>query len=796
MLNAAMDSVVLVKGWKKTASWSFPRGKIAKDEDDLTCAIREVYEETGFDIEAAGLVPKNREVKSIEVNMREQQMRLFVFRDVPMNIDFAPRTRKEISKIAWWKLSELPAFRKKNQQQQQDPTPSSGKFYMVAPFLVPLRKWVIEQKKKDSKRIAGNQYLSAGMSHDEFLTEEDQGAESAAQMSSYEQPAGPELDTLEGATAALGRLLKIQPPTQGLQPEAVAQSPATNSGEALLALLRPATSNQHPPANAPPHTPLEHMVMPPSMPKTPHHQQPRPPHFSAMPPPPAFPIHPQDEPFSYREPNYQNGRNTNNMLGFQHGHIGAQNPPRPHGNPHSYQSENLVHPQPLPPHVQRAVFTGGPVHSPVVPQPVQQNSPHFNSTVSVAASNPQFPGLHAPMVPPTVKQTPKLTSHSLALLNAFKVRDQAADEPSRPNDLPLQRFTQAPPQVSLSSPRVPQELPAEGSQPGQMAPPPPIVVQPNAGTLSANSITPRQPISATQKSTLLDLFKSPTTQPASLAKPVTATALPTSTTPSAVELSAVEPLSTSASTTSALLNDKRTPDNMAANGAVPVLNPESNLPFRAVSILARPPKIGDKEPPSATGSELDSKPQSKGKKPVARTSNGIPTRKSPEKPFQPQILKRPTQTPPKSQQPSVPARAAAFAPPQNAARIPPSPSAVVPGATSYLPQQGSFPMPQSPTTIQPAGSSFPSPQADRRTSQAAEHKQTLLSLFGKTQATRASPPRRTEPIEPSMMASSKSRVGSLVSGDGTSRRGSQTPISPADKGFLLGYLDAVAKGSR
>jgi len=34
----------------------FPRGKINKDEKDLDCAIREVYEETGFDIKEAGLV--------------------------------------------------------------------------------------------------------------------------------------------------------------------------------------------------------------------------------------------------------------------------------------------------------------------------------------------------------------------------------------------------------------------------------------------------------------------------------------------------------------------------------------------------------------------------------------------------------------------------------------------------------------------------------------------------------------------------------------------------------------------
>jgi mRNA-decapping enzyme subunit 2 len=183
---------------------------------------------------------------------------------------------------------------------------------------------------------------------------------------------------------------------------------------------------------------------------------------------------------------------------------------------------------------------------------------------------------------------------------------------------------------------------------------------------------------------------------------------------------------------------------------------------------------------------------------MIRTSTGVEMSKSSETPFQPQILKRPTQSPPKPQQPSARAQpvASTFAPQPNIARIPPSPSAVLPTASGLLAQQGSFGMPQSPTAIKTSGSSFPA-QPDPRNSQAAEHKQTLLSLFGKSQATPTSPPRRTDPIEPSMMASSRSRVGSLASGgDGTSRRGSQTPISPADKGFLLGYLDAVAKGSR
>lgn len=33
---------LLVKGWKSTASWGFPKGKINDEEDKWSCAIREV----------------------------------------------------------------------------------------------------------------------------------------------------------------------------------------------------------------------------------------------------------------------------------------------------------------------------------------------------------------------------------------------------------------------------------------------------------------------------------------------------------------------------------------------------------------------------------------------------------------------------------------------------------------------------------------------------------------------------------------------------------------------------------
>ncbi len=37
-----------------------------------------------------------------------------------MDYNFQPQTRKEISKIQWYKLSELPTFRKKGAQNQDN----------------------------------------------------------------------------------------------------------------------------------------------------------------------------------------------------------------------------------------------------------------------------------------------------------------------------------------------------------------------------------------------------------------------------------------------------------------------------------------------------------------------------------------------------------------------------------------------------------------------------------------------------------------------------------------------------
>ncbi|KAG8380488.1 hypothetical protein BUALT_Bualt06G0020600 [Buddleja alternifolia] len=132
ILDESNERCLLVKGWKGT-SWSFPRGKKGKDEDDHKCAIREVKEETGFDV--SKLLNKD---DYIEKMFGEQRVRLYIVAGVKDDTSFAPQTKKEISEIAWQRLDEL--------QPANHDVISRGttglKLYMVAPFLASLKSWI------------------------------------------------------------------------------------------------------------------------------------------------------------------------------------------------------------------------------------------------------------------------------------------------------------------------------------------------------------------------------------------------------------------------------------------------------------------------------------------------------------------------------------------------------------------------------------------------------------------------------------------------------------------------------
>ncbi|TEY40369.1 hypothetical protein BOTCAL_0435g00070 [Botryotinia calthae] len=826
LLSADMDEVVLVKGWKKGANWSFPRGKINKDEDDLTCAIREAYEETGYDLEQSGLVPKDRSlVKGIDVTGHGQQIRLYVFRNVPRETYFEAQTRKEISKIDWWRLSDLPAYRKKGQQQNQpEAAANANKFYMVAPFLPPLKKWILDQKKKDARTAANNQHLEAAgnISHDEGITEDDQMVEPSI---NYNAPGSHDAERTRrnAADLALSAIMQVQPSTQGLQPNAInpAQSQASHSsGQQLLALLHSKPPADHPPPTQPyPQTPIDNTTTQIPFPETPHHQAPYPSHISNPPPPPTFSFQQQQRPmqnYSYQQPDLQVRPDPRSIPNMQYRHQMPQQIPQrmpaqmlpqmpqqfsaqisqqlpqhmlqqapqhmsqqipqhmqsqlpQQRERHPYQP-TLIHPQPLPPNAQKVLFTGGPAHSTTVPQHIQQQPPHHNFTTSGHMPPPQFSNVHSNMGPPQPKEAPAaaLTSHSLLLLNAFKNREEVnvnitsnssiTKGPTQPHsNTTLPGALELPGESSRS---IPVPIPTEAAQSSESLP---SINGGISGTASQGQVA-RPPISANQQTILLSMFKSPAAATAAVALP--------SKSPSAVELSAVEVVSLPE-----VPRQKATKENAQIGGAnheIPEMNPELNLPFRATSILARPTN-GNKDTKSY--GSLSKKPVTRSEMP--NSSKGSPSEKS----FQPQILKRPQANTIKASPLLGASTIAAYSPslaPSNLA----GPSASPLSFTSQAPQS-------------------------------TEQKHALLSLFGKspTPATSSafgkSPmaasssmsrtsshdgPSPNHLIDATRSAASRSRVGSLASGngEGSSRRRSQAPISPADKGFLLNYLDAVA----
>lgn len=132
ILDESYERCLLVKGWKGT-SWSFPRGKKSKDEEDDTCAVREVLEESGFDV--SKILNKEEYIEKI---FGQQRVRLYIVAGVKDDTSFAPRTKKEISEIAWHRLDEL--------QPAVDDVISRAytglKLYMVAPFLASLNQWI------------------------------------------------------------------------------------------------------------------------------------------------------------------------------------------------------------------------------------------------------------------------------------------------------------------------------------------------------------------------------------------------------------------------------------------------------------------------------------------------------------------------------------------------------------------------------------------------------------------------------------------------------------------------------
>ncbi|XP_047229331.1 m7GpppN-mRNA hydrolase isoform X2 [Girardinichthys multiradiatus] len=129
ILDESLENVLLVQGYLAKSGWGFPKGKVNEDEAPHDCAVREVLEETGFDI-------KNCICKDvyIEQKITDQLVRLYIIPGVSKDTKFNPKTRKEIRNIEWFPIEKLPCYR-------NDMTPKSklglapNRFFMAIPFI-------------------------------------------------------------------------------------------------------------------------------------------------------------------------------------------------------------------------------------------------------------------------------------------------------------------------------------------------------------------------------------------------------------------------------------------------------------------------------------------------------------------------------------------------------------------------------------------------------------------------------------------------------------------------------------
>ncbi len=129
ILDESMRYVLLVQGFWAKASWGFPKGKVVEEESEAKCAIREVLEETGYDIS-----PKLVDDHYLEITINDQVIRLYIIVDVPKTTEFEPKTRREIKEVRWFAIDELPVHRK-DTRTKQTLGYSPNSFFMVMPFI-------------------------------------------------------------------------------------------------------------------------------------------------------------------------------------------------------------------------------------------------------------------------------------------------------------------------------------------------------------------------------------------------------------------------------------------------------------------------------------------------------------------------------------------------------------------------------------------------------------------------------------------------------------------------------------
>lgn len=99
----------------------------------------QVLEETGYDPTPL-LDPKH----FIELTIQDQRITLFIVPNVPLSFPFLTQTRKEIGAIEWFRLKDLPGWKKRapgssaiedKDRATYSRNAQGNKFYLTTPFV-------------------------------------------------------------------------------------------------------------------------------------------------------------------------------------------------------------------------------------------------------------------------------------------------------------------------------------------------------------------------------------------------------------------------------------------------------------------------------------------------------------------------------------------------------------------------------------------------------------------------------------------------------------------------------------
>lgn len=142
LLTADLKNCLLVQSFFAKNSWSFPKGKVNENEDPVKCAVREVFEETGYD--CSQLINEYDFIEGQTSNY--QYTRLYIVKNVPIETKFCPRTRNEIKDCSWFTIEELPTTRTDDGYFKDQRKIRANSFYMILPFISKLKHWIANER--------------------------------------------------------------------------------------------------------------------------------------------------------------------------------------------------------------------------------------------------------------------------------------------------------------------------------------------------------------------------------------------------------------------------------------------------------------------------------------------------------------------------------------------------------------------------------------------------------------------------------------------------------------------------